>query len=125
MASVAATVASPLCTPAIMSVLNDAMLDARLQCINKQLVYQQFDDAIKTVFNTLVQLVKCTCIRMDPGLYKLAVEEFFKMRVDVALHRYEAVRERVRNLHHKILASYIPDDVDDDRNIDNLIGTVF
>lgn len=105
--------------PIVMSVVDDINIDCRLEGIHKSLLRGDYIRAYVNIYDTLMHLLKCP-FEMDKTLYNEILTEFYKMRVEVALHKYDRVHDRVRNLHHKIMASYIGDS-DSDDTIDSLI----
>lgn len=104
----------PTSVPRIdMSPLDDLKLDFLLRGIHKALVNCDYKKVHDDIYGTLILLIKYGGVCLDKSMFNAAIEQFYKMRVDVKLGRYESVHNRVRDLHSKMISLYLSDSDDD------------
>lgn len=85
--------------------MDEAVVDCRLHGLNKALSRGDYERVKFNIVDTIKHLNQAT-IEMDKKLYNKIVDEFLHMRVESALHKYEMLHNRIRDLHYFIIASY-------------------
>ena len=86
--------------------LDEAVIDCRLRGLNNALIRGDYERVRFNIVDTIKHLNQAN-IEMNKILYNKIVDEFLHMQVESALHKYDNLHNRIRNLHYIIVNSYM------------------
>lgn len=93
--------------------INESVIDCCLTGLYQLLKDKNYDMA-KTIINDNINMMNKNTnkviIDMDKNTYNKIIGEFYHMSVEIALKKYNAVHDRIRDIHYHIIG------------LDNIIG---
>lgn len=83
--------------------IDEYIVDCRLHGIYKQIVNANYKKAYFNIIDMLINLNNHEIVNIENKFYNKIIDTFFHMRVEMSIKKYEAVHNRVRDLHYKII----------------------
>jgi hypothetical protein len=83
--------------------INDLIVDCRLKGLYMLLKDKKYEKASAVIGDSINMMLKATEIDMDKRIHKKIIAEFYHMYVEIALKKYNAVHDRIRDMHYYIV----------------------
>jgi hypothetical protein len=86
-----------------MKFVNNAILICRIHGLYKQMMRADYERAKFAIIEMVTLLRTIKDIHLSQDTYKRVIDDFLHMRVDICLHKYDDVHNRMRNLYYYLM----------------------